>query len=427
MKIPPTLSLIIPTRNEKDTIAAMLDILHSELAQISTEIIIVDDSDDETPRIVKNRAKRAQRSSDIRLIHRKKGKARNGGLSSAVCLGLQSATAQYVVVMDADLQHPPEMVRAMLNRAITSNADIVMATRYRDGGGYEGLDGPSRKLISQGLKWIAKILFIEHLKNASDPLGGFFLVRRSILQHVQLRPIGYKISLEILVRCQWQQLEEVPYQFQARVGGASKSDFKQGILVFQHMFRLFHEIPAAARFWKFAIVGMIGAIVNLVLFALALRWHAPVWLAWIGAVEVSLLSNFALYVTHIWKDQPVGGLEGLGRKLGLYQLSAASALAINLGVFSFLSRFNHMLVIDQAIGIACGLVLNYFLAQHVVFGTHDLRNRAYEWWQTINATLKQKQHPAIYTDPIGDSMIRASTFLQQIKQQLHEEPVEETL
>ncbi len=247
------LSVVIPTRNERDNIQPLLLAIEDALRGISVEVIFVDDSDDDTPLIISNHAQ-AMNSAllHIRTQHRLPGSERHGGLATAVEQGMKLARAKYVAVIDADLQHPPIQLRVLYEQAITEDADMVLATRYRRGGSYEGLDGVGRLLISQGFKWTAKLLFPEKLLGISDPLGGFFLFRRSLLDNVTLRPVGYKILLEILIRCSWRKIIEVPYHFHARSNGQSKADMRQGLMALQHMGRLLREEPAAGRVWKVA-------------------------------------------------------------------------------------------------------------------------------------------------------------------------------
>ena len=98
-----------------------------------------------------------------------------------------------------------------------------------------GLDGPLRHLVSLGLRLLTKVLFPERLRGVTDPLGGFFLVRRSLVQGVELHPMGYKILLEILVRSPWQTIAEVPYEFRPRRGGTSKANLREGLRFLSHV------------------------------------------------------------------------------------------------------------------------------------------------------------------------------------------------
>ena len=261
------LSIVIPTRNERDNIVPLLEALQRALHDIHVEVIFVDDSDDETPAVIEDAARTIGSSLlHIQLEHRLPGDARAGGLATAVVHGMNKAQAEYIAVLDADLQHPPEMLRAFYEQATTRHADIVVASRYIKGGSYQGLDGVSRRLISIGMKWTAKLLFPEQLLRISDPLGGFFLLRRALLTDVSLRPIGYKILLEVLIRCQWRQVLEVPYHFQARAYGQSKANLRQGILALQHIQRLWREVPAAGRIWKIGLLLLLNVCITLALF-----------------------------------------------------------------------------------------------------------------------------------------------------------------
>jgi cellulose synthase/poly-beta-1,6-N-acetylglucosamine synthase-like glycosyltransferase len=263
---PCDLSVVIPTRNERDNILPLLSQLKTALDSMYVEIIFVDDSDDETPRVIKEASHTLGSALfQVHLEHRVKGPARAGGLATAVDLGLRSARATYVAVLDADLQHPPEHLRIFYEQAVALSVDLVLASRYIKGGGYKGLDGISRLLISVGLKWTAKIAFPKQLLRVSDPLGGFFLLRRALLNDVTLRPIGYKILLEILIRCSWKSLVEVPYHFQARENGQSKASMKHGIQVLQHILRLWREVPAAGRLWKISAMLLLDIVIALTL------------------------------------------------------------------------------------------------------------------------------------------------------------------
>ncbi len=273
------LTIVIPTRNERENIEPLLLALQDALQGINVEVIFVDDSDDDTPLIVSDLARTMNTATlNIRLEHRMAGVDRIGGLATAVERGLRLAQAKYVAVIDADLQHPPAQLRVFYDNAVQQNVDLVLATRYIRGGSYEGLDGISRRLISIGFKWTAKLLFPERLLKISDPLGGFFLFRRTVLNGVTLRPIGYKILLEILIRSQWETIVEVPYHFQARANGQSKANMHQGIMALEHMWRLLVEVPSAGRIWKIAGIAVTNLLVILTL--INLSTYAPtLWAA----------------------------------------------------------------------------------------------------------------------------------------------------
>lgn len=232
------LSVTIPTRNERATAPVLIPRLSQVLAEVAHEVIFIDDSDDETPQLIGDLA--AESGLHVSLIHRE-GEARRGGLSTAVVEGIRAARGRYVCVMDADLQHPLELIVPLLERAQDSGADIVVASRYVRGGSSAGLQGLSRKLISWAAKWLVKVLLYERLRPVTDPLSGFFLARRSLLQETAFYPIGFKILMEILVRCRWSKVDEVPLRFAPRAAGTSKATLSQGRDFLLHTGRLFWE------------------------------------------------------------------------------------------------------------------------------------------------------------------------------------------
>jgi len=236
---PVEVSLVIPTFNERANISPLLGELDAALSGIAWEALFVDDSTDGTDRII---ATHAESDDRVRLLHRP---ANHGGLAGAVVDGLAQIRGIYVCVLDADLQHPPSNVADLIAEARRTNADVVIASRYLPGGSTGGLDGPLRQFYSRGLRLLSRTIFPHRLASISDPLGGFFLVRQSVVQAVGLRPIGYKILLEILIRCPWQASSEVAYTFQPRRHGDSKADFNQGLRFLQHLWTLAWECSPA--------------------------------------------------------------------------------------------------------------------------------------------------------------------------------------
>jgi glycosyltransferase involved in cell wall biosynthesis len=228
----PELSVVIPTYNERDSLAPLMAELRAALAGVDWEVLFVDDSTDGTDRLI---ADIAVTDSRVRVLHRA---VNRGGLAGAVVDGLHVARGQYICVLDADLQHPPARIPDLLATARENAADVVVASRYVPGGSASGLDGPLRQFYSRGLKVISQRVFPRRLAGVTDPLGGYFLIRRSVVQGAELRPIGYKILLEILVRGQWGSAREVPYRFQPRCHGASKADLRQGLRFLHHLARL---------------------------------------------------------------------------------------------------------------------------------------------------------------------------------------------
>src|SRR5215216_3994631 len=363
------LTLVIPTRNEADNVPRLVRELKESLSGVDYRVVFVDDSTDETPEVI-----RSFREEDDRivLIHRK-GAERDGGLSTAVTTGMDAVTneSEYTCVMDADLQHPPEKVREMLEEARTSGADVVVASRYAKGGSYEGLSGPLRKAVSVGTKSLAQIVFKEARKT-TDPLSGFFLVRNEAISGIQFRPTGFKILLEVLVCAPELKVLEVPLNFRARNAGVSKANFGQGLEYLAHIASLFWYVPSAGRFWKFALVGASGVLVNLLtLIALVEYFGANPTMAWMAAVAVSILSNFLLNNTFTWRDiRHSSRIHFLLRGALAYPV-AIVALGANFAVYypliTYVSSDFPYYAIAAFLGIVAGTSSNFILSSRLVF------------------------------------------------------------
>jgi dolichol-phosphate mannosyltransferase len=237
--IAPELSLVIPTFNERDGIAQLLAELQVALNGIAWEIVFVDDSTDGTDLII---GEIARVDARVRLLHRD---CNRGGLAGAVVEGLRIVRGTYICVLDADLQHPPTRIPDLLSAARSEQAEVVIASRYVPGGSASGLDGPLRQLYSRGLKLLSRCVFPRRLSGITDPLGGYFLIHRSVVEGADLRPVGYKILLEILIRGRWANAREIPYRFQPRCQGSSKADMRQGLRFLHHLARLVWECSPA--------------------------------------------------------------------------------------------------------------------------------------------------------------------------------------
>jgi dolichol-phosphate mannosyltransferase len=216
------LALAIPTLCEADNIPRLLERVRTVLdpLEIDYEILIVDDdSCDGTAEIV---SAIAQQDPRVRLLVRKGLR----GLSGAVLHGWENTDASIVGVMDADLQHPPELLPA-LTAAMFSGCDLVIGSRYTAGGGL-GQWNPLRKLLSAAAVWATWPIQRVGLR-AKDPMSGFFFVRRDCLVDIPFQQSGFKLLLEILVRARISSVREVPFEFGQRYRGASKANMKVAI------------------------------------------------------------------------------------------------------------------------------------------------------------------------------------------------------
>ncbi len=359
----PLLTVVVPTFNEQDNVVALVDRLTTALAGTNFELIFVDDSTDNTPQIILG----IERDIEIKLIHREAWE-RDGGLTTAIVRGLSAARGEYVSVLDGDLQHPPEKLAEMLAEARRSAADVVVASRYRKGGSAEGLPGMSRRLISRGSKWLSKILFYERLRHTSDPGSGFFLLRREVIERVELRPIGYKMLTEILVRGRWSRLAEIPYRFRSRQAGQSKAGLRQGAQYLRHTLRIFVEVPDVARLWKFLLVGASGVVVNLGLLWLTTGvFGAGRYGGWAAGVEASVLSNFWLNRSFTWRDRRSHRPRAIAAQCGRYHASSAAGTLANFAAFAAGVALGAPTLLAGLFGILGGLATNFIGAALFVF------------------------------------------------------------
>lgn len=359
----PELSVIVPTRNEQENIVPLVERLRSALAGVEFDVVFVDDSSDATPDIVS----RLDPGFPVTLIHRHPFD-RHGGLTTAIMRGLRAAQGSYLCVIDGDLQHPPEKLVEMLREARRTRADVVVASRYLPGGSAEGLETLSRKLISLASKWISKALFYERLRQTTDPGSGFFMLRRDVIEGVELHPVGYKMLTEILVRGRWSNIAEVPYRFVVRERGASNAGFRQGLQYLHHTLRIFVEVPDVAHVWRFLLVGATGVFVNL-----GLLWTCTTLLgigahtAWAVAVEASVLSNFWWNHTFTWRDRRAHGLRGVSAEAGRYHLASIAGVLSNFAVFSAATLLGCPTVLAGMFGIAGGMAMNFAGSARFVF------------------------------------------------------------
>jgi dolichol-phosphate mannosyltransferase len=228
------LALAIPTLCEVDNISGLLGRVRSVLDALNVDyeiLIIDDDSGDGTADIVSTLALEDER---IRLLVRKGQR----GLSGAILHGWENTDATIVGVMDADFQHPPELL-AELARSIACGCDLVIGSRYAPGGGF-GRWNVIRRLLSAAAVWVTWPVQRVGLR-AKDPLSGFFFVRRECLSGIEFQQSGFKLLLEILVRARLSSVREIPFAFGQRYRGSSKANIKVALEYFRLLARLYRD------------------------------------------------------------------------------------------------------------------------------------------------------------------------------------------
>lgn len=289
---PLKLSLILPTFNESGNISEIVrvlsDLLDSAWAGRYELIVVDDNSPDRTWKIALDLT---EQYPQLKVLHRETEK----GLSTAVIRGWQVGQGEILGVIDADLQHPPEILLQLLEE-MERGADLAIASRHVEGGGVSEWS-MIRRFLSRGAQMLGLVILPEVINRLSDPMSGFFMVRRSAITGVTLSPVGYKILIEVAARGKIRWIGEVGYVFRERQAGESKVTWKQYLEYLQHLIRL--RLSLSSRFIQFCLVGLTGVVVDMgLLFLLS----DPTMLAWpltrskIIASELAIINNF------LWND-----------------------------------------------------------------------------------------------------------------------------
>ncbi len=289
------LSVIVPTYNERDTVGELVNRLAAALHAVQHELVFVDDSTDGTDHLL---ATMSLENPVIHVIHREGRR----GLAAAVVEGIAAARGDVVCVLDGDLQHPPEALPGLLEVLERTGSDLVVASRYTRGGRYDSFTA-ARRVASQLATAMARALLLR-ARLVADPLSGFFAFRRSVVDGIHLRPVGYKILLEVLARGRLTKVVEVPYRFDARTAGQSKLTLHQNWEYLLHLGRLLTADPEDIRFWRFCLIGASGVVVNMLVLS-TLSKVVGVFFLYAGVVAIVAATtwNFLLNDAITWRDR----------------------------------------------------------------------------------------------------------------------------
>ncbi len=400
----PVLSIVVPTRNEAPNIEQLVDRLEQAVPHVAFEIVFVDDSDDGTVAAIET--VRTQAHCDIRLIHRPSDQRRDG-LGGAVVTGLRATRAPWVCVMDADLQHPPELIPRLLDQAEQTDADLVVASRYTLGG-HAGLGRP-RSGVSYASTAAARFLFPHRLRGVSDPMSGFFLMRKAVVDLDTLRPRGFKILLEILVRTPSVRVAEVGFQFGKRHAGSSKASLREGMRYLSHLacLRLGED---SLRFMRFLLVGASGLAVNTLLLAIATETLGLYYLvAAIVATQGSTLWNFGLAESWVFRKHQQGHRRILRLIMFLLMNNAA-----------FLLRGPMIYLLTTGLGVNY-LLSNFFSLVALTF----VRYAVADHWIWGRTRYGQGQCAVYSYDIHGIVTVTSTVWLPELQQFLTKKPVEQ--
>jgi dolichol-phosphate mannosyltransferase len=329
------ISLVVPSYNERGNIKSLVERAGEALGRSGEpyELIIVDDN---SPDGTAEEVRQLQSGRPwLRLVVR----TRERGLSTAVMAGWAAARGELLACMDADLQHPPEMLSELYRVLRSSGADIVVASRHVRGGGVSDWS-LTRRSVSWTATLLAGLAVPGTLGEVRDPMSGFFLLRREVIQGVRLRPRGYKILLEVLAKGNYKSVKEAPYVFEERAEGGSKIGREAIWDYLAHLGRISIETGEAARAAKFMSVGLSGGVVNLFfyrVFAGSLGWR--VWQAAAASAAIAIINNFIwnerFTFAEIREDSP----DPAARRLLMFTLISVAGLILNAGLVEFFVSF----------------------------------------------------------------------------------------
>ena len=358
-------TVIVPTRNEAGNVAELLRRLTPVLSGRSAEVIFVDDSDDETPKVIT--ALSEDSAIPVRLVHRARGQRANG-LGGAVLAGLRAASHDWCVVMDGDLQHPPEMVARMVDHGVTNDYELVVASRYTVNGDASGLADRRRAKVSAVTTHVTRTAFPRRLRSVSDPMSGFFAVRQSAVALDALRPSGFKILLEIAIRSRQLRTGELPFHFASRFAGESKASLREGVRFVRLVLGLWVAArmrSRAGRVAGFAAVGVAGLVVNSLALVASMSLGVHYLWAAVIATEVSTTFNWALLETAVFTSEKRGSRAQ--RYLG-FSLINHVALLLRIPLLALLvERMQAPVVSANIATLAVVFVLRFAVSDTLIF------------------------------------------------------------
>jgi len=348
----PELTVVIPTLNERGNIGPLIELLDTVLDTVSWEVIFVDDdSPDGTADWIREISRRDRRVRCLQRIGRR-------GLTTACIEGALATSAPYIAIMDADMQHDEKLLPQMLAILKSEPVDLVVGSRHVAGGGIGEWDAGRAKISAVAAR-LSRIICKAEI---ADPMSGFFMLRREVLEAAlrRLSGQGFKILLDILASSPRPlRFRELPYEFRERQHGESKLDTRVAweymMLIADKLFG--HIVPV--RFALFAFVGGIGLFIHM-----AVLWFALTVLgaafdpAQASAAVVAMTSNFFINNFFTYRDRRLRGL-GLLRGLVTFYAICALGTVANVGIAGYVFTRNEVWWLAGLAGVAVGSVWNY--------------------------------------------------------------------
>jgi len=362
--LPAKISIIVPTYNECLNILELIGRIDLALVNIAWEVIVVDDnSPDGTADVVRTVAANDPRIRCLQRIGRR-------GLASACIEGVLSSSAEFVAVIDGDLQHDERVLRVMMQTLESEQFDIVVGSRYVSGGGI-GKWETSRVHLSQAATRISRWMVPLEL---CDPMSGFFAARRSIVQDCvpHLSSLGFKILADLFASSPTTlRFKEIPFTFRERLAGESKLDNKVawdfGMLLLDKRFG--HIIPV--RFLSFALIGGIGVAVHLAVLSVVFRaLHFDFVIAQSLATLFAMVFNFATNNILTYRDKILKGFRWFTGLLSFVAACVVGAVA-NVGIANYFFGRGGAWVLSAFAGILVGAVWNYSVTSIYTWGRNS--------------------------------------------------------
>lgn len=375
---PGLVSIVVPTYREVENLRLLVPRVAEALGGIpfEYEMVIVDDSSqDGTEECI---ATYRDQGFPVKLITRK-GKR---GLSSAVVRGFREARGSILVCMDADFSHPPEKIRELAMAFEDPSVDFALGSRYVPTASTDADWGMFRSLNSR----IATLL-ARPLHDARDPMSGFFAIRRDVFDRADpLNPVGYKIGLELLVKCRCSRVEEIPIHFANRKLGQSKLNLKEQLNYLKHLKRLYdYKFGSVAQFAEFCLVGATGVVVDLAAYAVIIRLGVVLLAARAIAILIAMTWNFWLNRRLAFSySRAAHPLPQYLRFVASCGVGALISWSLSIFLATSVPLFHGHELLAAGVGIAVGTVTNFLLSRVWVFrrlrrsGTQD--NQARDSW-----------------------------------------------
>lgn len=348
------LTVVVPCFNERANVPLMVERLEKALAGIDWEVIFVDDdSPDGTTEAVREIAAVKRNVRGLRRIGRR-------GLSTAVIEGMLASAAPYLAVIDGDLQHDETLLPAMLERIKGEKLDVVVASRYTQGGGMGSWD-ETRQAMSGFATRLAHLVVD---KNLTDPMSGYFMISRPAFESTvrHLSGQGFKILLDLFASTPKPfRFAEMPFTFRTRLHGESKLD---SMVAWEYLTLLLDKLVGRwvpVRFVMFSAVGMSGVLVHFAALSLALLWLGFM-AAQALATGLAMTSNFLINNVLTYRDRRLKGWRLIPGLLSFVAVCSVGAIA-NVGVASAVFYRDYAWWLAALAGIAVGVVWNFAVSQ----------------------------------------------------------------